>query len=478
VFAAMPLLVSSCRVGPDYRRPTVEMPEAFKSAAPDDAAEPVLAADWWTLFNDPQLTELEAAAVQANPNLRAAAARVAQARAAARTVASQFYPVVSLDPSISRSRVPTNRGLATGTAAAAGGSTINNIQIPFDLSYEIDIWGRVRRSVESAQAQSLASAADFGVVLQTLTADVAQNYFTLRALDAQDVILTHSLDLYRRQIELTQTQFNAGLAGRTDILQAQTLLDAVQAQLIDARRQRADTEHALAILTGRPPSALSVTPLPLDGSPPPIPAGLPSDVLRRRPDVAEAEQNLVAANAAVGVARANFYPVVRLTGSAGYESIDVRHALDWESRVWSLGPSVSIPLFQGGKLTAQLEQAKARYDELQASFRGTVLTAFGEVEDALTDIHLRAQAAQAQDRAVESAREYLRLAELQYRQGLVGYLQVIDAERTLLSNELTALQLLSQRFISTALLIKALGGGWDMERTQGDPAMHAVGPVQ
>jgi multidrug efflux system outer membrane protein len=282
-------------------------------------------------------------------------------------------------------------------------------------------------------------------------------------LDSQVKILADNMDLYRHQVSLTQTQKKAGIVGQTDVLQAQTQLDSTDAQAIELQRQRADAEHALAILTGRPPSATSIAVRPLDLEPPLVPAGLPADILRQRPDVEEAEQNLITANALIGVAKANFYPVLRLTGSAGYESVDISHGLDWQNRFWSIGPSLSIPIFQGGKLTADLEQAKARYEELTATYRGTVLGAFRDVEDSLTDLHMRADAAKAQSRAVDSSREYLRLTQLQYKEGLVSYLQVIDAERTLLTNELAAVQLLDQRLVSTVLLIKAIGGGWTME---------------
>jgi multidrug efflux system outer membrane protein len=472
--------LSSCTVGPNYQRPGFEVPGAFASASTQPTSQPTtqpaaLGRDWWKLFGDPTLTRLEEDAVKANTDLQAAIARVAQARAANRVALSQFYPVVTLDPSIQRARTPlisrsNSNGVSIGTtggttssrSSASGGRTATNVRIPFDVSYEVDVWGRVRRAVESAQAQVRATEDDYQVVLQTLQADVAQNYFTLRSLDSQAQILEQNVQAYRQQITLTQTQRNAGLVGPIDVAQAQTLLNSTQAQQIDIRRQRADTQHALAILLGRPPSEITVLNQPLDLAPPLVPAGLPADLLRRRPDVTAAEQNLIAANAQIGIATAAFYPTFRLTGSAGFESIDLQHALDWENRVWSIGPSVSFPLFTGGQLTAQLEQARARYEELNANYRGSILAAFRDVEDSLTDLHLRADEAQAQDQAVQYAREYLRLSQIQYKGGLTNYLQVIDAERTLLTNELSAVQILNQRLVSTVLLIKSLGGGWDV----------------
>ncbi|MEI8198250.1 MAG: efflux transporter outer membrane subunit, partial [Phycisphaerae bacterium] len=348
-------------------------------------------------------------------------------------------------------------------------------------------WGRVQRTVQASQAQAQATLIDLAVVSQTVAADVAVNYFNLRLLDAQDQIFRRNIDLYRDQLKLSQTQFDAGLVGPTDILQVQTLLEATQAQAIDLRRQRADLEHALAILLGQPPAEFTLKPRPPDakegqmetvtggGGGLVVPPGLPADLLRRRPDVAEAEQNLVAANAQIGIAKANYYPVVQLTGVAGFESIDMQHVVDWQSRIWSLGPSVSVPIFEGGKLDANLQQAKARYEELTAIYRGSVLKAFGEVEDSLTDLHLRSDAAVAQARAVKAAREYLRLARLQYQQGLVNNLVVIDADRTLLTNELAALQIQSQRLVSTVLLFKALGGGWDAQNPAPTPAGTSAG---
>ncbi len=274
---------ASCKVGPDYKPVEMEVPEAYKSSPDSQPAPEPIKPDWWKLFGDEELSALEEQALASNTDLRAAMARVAEARAATRSVRSQFYPVVTLDPSATRARTPAGR---SGEAATA-----TTVRVPFDLSYEVDIWGRVRRSVEASNAQTQASAADFGAVLQTLTADVAQNYFNIRSLDSQVKILADNMDLYRHQVSLTQTQKKAGIVGQTDVLQAQTQLDSTDAQAIELQRQRADAEHALAILTGRPPSAVSIEVKPLALEPPLVPPGLPADILRQRPDVAEAEQN-------------------------------------------------------------------------------------------------------------------------------------------------------------------------------------------
>ena len=458
--------VGSCKVGPDYERPALDVPQAYANADASAAGTPELHADWWTLFGDPELTRLETEAVQANLGLQAAAARVAQARAVARGVRSAYYPVVAFDPSVTRARVPTGAGPVTSTTAV----------IPFDVGYEIDVWGRVRRAVESAEARAQAAADDYAVVLQTLAADVAQNYFSLRALDTQARVLERSMDVYRQEIDLTTTKASAGIVGPTDVLQAKLLLDTSLAVLAEARRQRADAEHALAILTGHPPSELSIEVGDLQGNPPVVPPGLPAELLRQRPDVHEAEQNLVAANADVGVATADFYPAVSLTGAAGWESTETRQRLDSGSGFWSITPSLSLPIFTGGRLTAQLELSRARWTELAAVFRSAVLDALRDVEDSLSDLHLRAESAEAQARAVESARGYLELSRLEYDHGIIGYLQVLDAERSLLTQEIAEAQTRNLRFTSTVLLIKALGGGWTPAETEAQLAGEAKDP--
>jgi len=514
---ALALVLAACTTGPDYQRPSLDAPANYKSATDAEAAQPRLGQDWWRLFQDPDLDALAKEALGANQNLKAAMARVAQARASVLSVKSSFFPVVTLDPAATRSRTPAPNvqsdslssklaqvssvigqvstvanqantlaqggtltpttggnkqtgGSSAGTAASA--TTSNRFQIPFDLSYEIDIWGRVRRSYEAAQAQTQVSVYDLEVVRQTLLADLARNYFNLRSLDAQQQILERNLALYQEQVDLTGNQYKAGLINETNLLQAQVQLETTRAQAADTQRQRTDLEHAIAILLGRAPAQFTLEARPLAATPqaasdaagpPAIPAGLPSDLLRRRPDVAEAEQNLVGACAEIGVAKADFFPAIKLTGSAGLQSADLQNVLDWQNRTWSIGPSISLPIFKGGQLRANLEKAKARYDELEATYRNSVLNAFRDVEDSLTDLHARADEAGARGKAAASAREYLRLTQIQYQTGVIDYLQVVNAEQTLLTNELSEAQVLNERIASTLLLIKALGGGWESE---------------
>jgi multidrug efflux system outer membrane protein len=456
--ALLPLALAGCSVGPDYHRPTMPAPTAYKSATPAEAAAPQLGHDWWKLFNDPELDKLEDQALKENQSIQAAMASVEQARAAAKGVQSAFYPVISFDPSVTRSHTSANESTSN---FSNGGTTSTTYLLPFDLTYEVDIWGQVRRSVEAANAQVQASLADYEVVRQTLEADLAQDYFTLRSYDAQNQTLVDTVASYQKQLNLTQLQFRAGLESEADVASAEALLDATKTQQMEISRERDEEEFAVAILLNRAPEDFSLAPSPLSLAPPVIPAGLPADLLRRRPDVAAAEASLAAASANIGVAVSEFYPQLSLTGDAGFESIKSSNLLDWSSRIWSLGPSVSFPLFNGGKLSANLEQQRAAYNQFLAQYRSQVLSAYQDVENSLTDLHSRADEAQAQAAAVQASQDYLRLTQLQFQQGLVDYLTVIDADRTRLGNQLIAEQILNERLVSTVLLIKALGGGWD-----------------
>ena len=506
------LALISCKTGPNYAKPNMEMPDRYKSEQNEAAsAQTTPDREWWRLFEDPELDTLMTQALEANLDIKAAIARVEQSRATAASAKSSFFPTISLNPSATRSRTPaaetpdtkTNpltevqsavsqvsgivnqlsslaQGNASGGSGGGGGSSqqttssssasmsasssINNrFQIPFDLSYEIDLWGRVRRSVESAEAQSMVSVHDLEVVRQTILADVARNYFSLRALDSQAEILARNLALYDEQLQLTRNQFKSGLANETNALQAEVQLETTRAQAADTQRQRADLEHAIAILLGRAPAQFSLEPKALSAKLPEIPAGAPVEILNRRPDIAEAEQGLISASADIGVAKAEFFPVVRINGTAGLQSAKIEDIFNWENRVWSIGPSVSLPIFQGGQLRAKLRKAKARYEEVEANYRSKVLGAFRDVEDSLTDLQHRGIEAEARGKATAAARENLRLMNLQYQAGISDYLNVISAEQSLLNSELSEIQLASNRMISTVLLVKAVGGGWEKE---------------
>lgn len=444
--------LSACAVGPDYVRPEVPVSPAFRELTGPYQGSPALGANWWSIFGDAELDALEADALKANHDLRAAFARVGQAKALSDAASAGFWPALSADPSLTRNRTSATSGSASRTQTA--------YSVPLELSYEVDIWGRVRRLSESADESVKLSAAEFAVVLQTVQANVAQNYFNLRGLDTQAAMLAKSLALYQHQVELVGKQVKAGLVPQTDLLQAKTQVEATTGQLNEVRRQRVNVEHALAVLTGRAPSGLSIPAKPLTTVVPVVPAGLPSELLGRRPDVAAAEHRLIAANAEIGQAKADYYPRLTLTGSAGFSTIDASKVVDWQSRVWSAGPSLHLPLFQGGKLDASLEAAKQRHEEALANYRTTVLNAFRETEDILNDLGNRVATAESQARMVASARETARLVEMQYRSGLTPYYQLMDAQRTLLSAELSAAQLQNLRLNSTVALVKAIGGGW------------------
>lgn len=470
------LMLASCAVGPNYKRPEVSAPSAFKRATPV-ASAPIpapISTTWWTLFNDPELTTLAEKTLAANLNIQASVARVEQSRAALGVASGAFFPAVSLNPSMRRNRTGgstlvtiapsdgTNGGqTVTTTTTNTGGRITTVYSLPLNLSYELDIWGRLRRQVEYYRDAAQASEADFEFVRQTAVSDLAQAYFSIRLYDTQIEVYQRTLDLFRRQLDLTQTKFKAGLALQTDVLQAQTQVNSSTAQLIEVQRARAKQEHAIAILLGLTPEEFSMPAKPLNTQIPVVPVALPASLLNQRPDVAAAERRLAAANAQVGVATANFYPTFSLTGSAGYQSSKRQNLTDWSNHIWSIAPGISLPIFQGGALRRTLEQRRGAYRELVANYRSAVLTAYKDVEDQLSDLALLAQKAELLDATVASAREYARLTELQYRQGITNYLQVIVANQTLLTNELSAAQAQGQRLAATVLLIKALGGGWD-----------------
>jgi len=460
-FSGLSLLAGGCMVGPKCVRPAAEQPTGFKSQSAGEAAPPI-AADWWRLYSDAELERLITSAQVSNQTLRQAVARVDEARALARVAGSYLYPTVSLDPSYSRTRYSGARASTITGKQVVRGVDVSNWTIPLDLSYEVDVWGRVRRSLEAARATAAATADDVGVVRLTIETDVAQYHYTIRALDAQIQILKETVTAYEEQVRLLSVQLRTGLVSGIVVSQAQAQLKATQAQLSNTARTRADTEHALAILCGRPAPSFTVASNPLqEVSPPVVPAGLPAQLLTRRPDVAEAEKNVAAANAQIGVATAEFYPRFMLTASAGFQSLNADMLFSWQSRVAQILPSVSIPIFQGGRLRANLDATKARYRQTVAVYIEQVLVAYGDVEDALTDLHsFSDQVASLRD-AVAESRNYLRLAQVQYKEGLVDYLLVIDAERTLLANQLSLAQAVNFQMTASIHLIKALGGGWN-----------------
>ncbi len=457
---AVLLALCSCAVGPDYKKPDVTnltpTDWRWKVAEPEDEAPK---GEWWKVYKDPVLDELETNAVSNNQNLRAAVARVDQARAAARIDRSRFFPSLSLDPLLKRER--TSGNLPTPIPVNVPSAHLNTYSVPFDLSYEVDLWGRVRRSFEAAHAQAQASVSDHQNVLLTLSADVAVNYFLIRSLNAEIAALRRTVELRDEFLRILKERFVAGTISEIDVAQEKTELANAKAELADIGRQREETLHALALLCGKPASSFEIAEQTTTVSPVLVPVGLPSSLLERRPDIARAERDLAARNAQIGVARAAYFPALRLTGQAGYLSAEARDLFTADSRIWSIGPSVSLPLFNAGRTAAEVEQAKAKYQEALAQYRQTVLTAFKEVEDSLAQIKFRDEQSAAQAEALASARRVTELARVRYEAGRANYLEFIDAERNLLQHERREAQLEGQRLSASVRLIKALGGGWE-----------------
>jgi multidrug efflux system outer membrane protein len=463
---ALLLVFSGCTVGPNYQRASVATPAQFtdegnntgttwKEAAPkDDIAKGL----WWEMYGDPQLSALEQQASDHNQDLQAAMARVDEARALSRVAKSEFYPTLTANPSADVFRQSANRPLPPPGPYTSFSS--GDITAPLDLSYEADIWGRVRRSYEATKADFQASVADYETVRLTLHAEVAQNYFTLRAVDAELAVLNATIDLRQQSLNLIDDRFQNGASSDLEVAQAENALATTQADAASVEKQRAAFEHSLAVLVGTPPESFHLTSPILTGLPPEIPAGTPSDLLERRPDVAQAERTMAAANARIGVAKAAFFPVVKLVGTAGLESVNFGSLFDWPSRMWAVGPSISLPIFEGGRNVANLSRAQATYVEAVAEYRQQVLVAFQEVEDGLSGLNLLARQAAAEQRAVSSAQRAYDLANSRYQEGSVSYLYVVDIQRTLLENQREAVQTLGQRFVTSVLLVQALGGGW------------------
>jgi multidrug efflux system outer membrane protein len=416
--------------------------------------------EWWRVFQDQDLNGLESRALVANQDLKAAIARVDQSRATARVARSQFFPNISLDPSFTWERYSPNQQPSFGTI------TTKTYNVPLDLSYEVDLWGRVRRGFESARADAQASVADFYNVLLGLQADVAANYFALRTLDAEIATVSGTVALRKEQVRLVRSRFDGGIGNELDVKRAETEQATTEADLADLARQRAQLENAIAVLAGANPSEFKLAALATTNwnpQPPEIPVGLPSDLLERRPDVSIAERQLASANAKIGVAKGSFFPVLTLTGSGGYISGDVASLFNLDSRTWTMGPTLSLPIFAGGRLRANYKRAKSAFEEAVAHYRQQVLVAFSDVENSLSGTHYLATQAEAQQRAVASARRAVELATERYRSGIVNYTEVIDTSRDELQAERENALLAGQRLIASVQLVKALGGGWQRE---------------
>ncbi len=458
--ALMVMILAGCAVGPNYQRPeATTIPESYTGPSGEwKIATPrahLPRGNWWEVFGDPELNQLEAEAAAANQDLKAAAAKFEQARAVADVARSDLFPRLGAAFQPVRQRDSEHR-----PAGGRPGETYDNSIVAFDPSYELDLWGRVRRALESATAQREASADDVESVRLAVQAEVAANYFAIRALDADKALLLSSIDVYRKSLVLVRNRRAEGMVSDLDAAQAETVLKTTEAQLPDNALQRSKFEHALAVLTGKNASLFHVEERPLDLAPLLVPADLPSELLERRPDIAAAERRMAAANANMGVATAAFFPTLKLNGLAGFQSADVGMLFDWPSRFWAVGPSITLPLFQGGRLTASLRQARAIHEETVARYRQTVLTAFSDVENNLAAEHLLARQYEKVMDALQSARKQLEIANNRYISGLVTYLEVAAAQNAVLGLERASTRLRGQQLIATVALIKSLGGGW------------------
>ncbi len=453
------LSFAACAVGPKYKAPALPAPPAYKEIGNWKTAQPSdqnLGGNWWEIFQDPQLNALEQQIDVSNQNLKAAVAQYQDARAALRYARADYYPTVGTSPSATRERYSDNR-----PASAVSGTTFNDFVLPVDVSYQVNAWGRVSKNVESYREQAQASAADLAVVNLTMHADLAIDYFAARTLDAEEKLLQNTVAQYEQALQLNEERYQGGLASEVEVEQARTILETTRAQLVDVGVARAQYEHAAAVLVGKPPADFSLPPLPLTTPPPPIPVGVPSQLLERRPDIAAYERRVASANAQVGLAKTAYYPLVNIGASGGFESGTITTLLQGPSALWSVGAAAAATIFDGGRRHALNDEARAAYDSSVASYRQTVLSSFQQVEDNLAALRVLENEAGVQATAVQSAQRSLDLSNTRYEGGVTSYLEVITAQNAALSDEVTAVNILGRRMASAVLLIEALGGGWD-----------------
>jgi NodT family efflux transporter outer membrane factor (OMF) lipoprotein len=449
--------LAACSVGPDYQRPAVETPAAYKESADWKPAAPKMPASgqpWWSIYDDLALGGLEQQVTVSNQNLKAAEAAYRQAVAIVAEGRASYFPSLGIDPAMTRSK--------PSAGSFGGGHIRNQFSLPVDASWVIDVWGQVRRSVESATATAQADAAQLAAARLSAQATLAQDYFQVRINDAQQQLLKSTVAAYAQQLRITRNKYLAGNAARSDMAQAQATLENARAQLVALGVARAQLEHAIAVLVGKPPAAVALAPTPAPSAlqVPVVPAGVPSELLERNPTVAQAERQMAAANAQIGVAVAGYFPTVTLTGSYGFASTMLDTLLHASSLTWSFGPQIAANVFNGGLTTAQVAAARASYDETVANYRQAVLTAFQGVEDNLAALRVLQEQAKVQDAAVAAASDAERLILNQYRAGTVDYTSVVTAEAAALGDRQTALNVLQSRLNASVLLVENLGGGW------------------
>ncbi|HEY1609277.1 MAG TPA: efflux transporter outer membrane subunit [Paraburkholderia sp.] len=458
--SALAAALAGCTLGPNYVRPTATVAPSYKelegtgwAAAKPADAQPRGA--WWRIYNDPQLDALEEQVAHANQNVQAAEARFRSARANVAQQRSNFFPVVGASGDFSRIRTSNNVDYTS-----KAGVTLNDYDVGLDASWEPDLWGRISRTVENAKAGAQASAADADAMLLSMQAELATDYFELRGIDRENQLFSDTIAAYRESVNLTQHRYTGGIATDADVGQAQTQLQTTEAQAIDLGVQRAQLEHAIAILIGQSPSTFSLPVSPLAAVPVVMPPGVPSTLLERRPDIASAERLVVAANAQVGVATAAFFPNLVLAVTGGLEATNYSQWLVAPARFWSLGPQLAGTILDFGGREAVRNEARAQYDESVAQYRQTVLDAFGQVEDNLAALRVLEQEATAQARAVDAAQRTLRTVTNRYNAGAITYLDVVVAQTTTLQNEVQAVTIARRRMAASVALVKALGGGW------------------
>jgi NodT family efflux transporter outer membrane factor (OMF) lipoprotein len=470
VLVLLMLALEGCTVGPKYVKPSVPMAPAFKEETPasfkeSDQWQPAHPGDqesrgnWWEIFGDPQLNKLEEQIAGSNQNLKVAEARFREARAAIRFNRASQFPTISTSPSASYVK---SSDFSPNFPSKIQQSSKGDFELPFDLSYELDLWGRVRRSVAAAREEAQATAADYQTAKLSLEAELALDYFELRSADAQKQLLDDTVKAYTDNLQLTLSRFKGGVAPKADVAQAQTQLDTTRVQDTDITVQRAQFEHAIAILIGKPPAEFSLAAAPLNYQPPSTPIGLPSELLQRRPDIAAAERRVAEANQRIGIARAAYFPTVTLGGTAGFTGSQGSNWFTWPSGFWAVGPALVETLFDAGRRRATSESARANYDATVATYRQTSLTAFQEVEDNVAALRILEDEAQQQEQAVGSSEESLQLFTNRYKGGVDTYLQVITAQTIELANERNAIDIQRRRLDASVLLIKALGGGWSV----------------
>lgn len=458
-------LLAGCAVGPDYHRPEMPAPVAYKETAGWKIAEPrdeLVRGKWWKMFGDSALDALLEQVNVSNQSLKVSEARFRQAQALTQSARSNYYPTVSANASSTRNRAAASRSLGANNATT-------NYSLNLNAGWEIDVWGRIRRTVEANDASAQASAADLEAARLSLQSELANNYFQLRVNDAQKQLFADTIVAFEKSLELTKNRYAVGVVGKVDVVQAETQLLSAQAQSIDLGVQRAQLEHAVAVLIGKPPSDFSLSSFEATGGPsvdwkvamPVFPVGLPSTLLERRPDIAAAERRAAAANAQIGVAKAAYFPALSLTGAVGFASPTLANWISAPNRAWSLGPSLAETLLDFGKRGAVSDQAIAAYDQTVASYRQTVLEAFRDVEDNVAALRILEQEAKVQSEAVRAARESVALTLNQYKAGTISYLSVVTVQTAQLSNERTSVGLLGRRLSATVGLVRALGGGWN-----------------